>query len=359
MKVFITEPTYKHAMAIARYLKAYDPTIEITALSNFKPKFPKLFARHFDKFLVGDLKNIAKSEPHDLLIPVGNSSVEAASKLGIKTALLPPPESIQIALNKSLTLNLAEKLGIPTPQTFSIKSIEEVDNLPLSFPCVVKGIMEAGKNVVSYPNTLCETKNAILRILADNSQRGCLPIIQEYIPGTGLGFFGLYQAGTLKRFYMHQRLREFPVSGGASTAAKTIYHPQAFAYGKKLLDHLQWHGPAMVEFKYDPRKEQLALMEINPKFWGSTELGLAAGVNFGELLARMAKGEQLAADHSPDSYKKMTFYWPFEGDLAALWQTRNWRGLQSYWTETYATNVKANGFWLNFYRLYELARRIF
>ena len=156
---------------------------------------------------------------------------------------------------------------------------------------------------------------------------------------------------------MHQRIREFPVSGGASTAAKTIYHAQAFEYGKKLLDHLKWHGPAMVEFKYDPHTEKLALMEINPKFWGSTELGLAAGVNFGELLVRARRGESIAPDYSADSYQRLSFYWPFEGDLAALWQTKDWQGLKQYWEEPYYTNAKANGFLLNCFRLLELLKR--
>ena len=357
MRVLITEPAYKHSMALSRYLKAFDPGIETIALSSYAPRFPKLIAAHYDRMIIGELENIIDHEPHELLIPVGNTSVAIASAINAKTAVLPSAASIHVGMNKSLTLSLAKELGVPIPETHVLKSLDELNLLSLPFPCVVKGTMEAGKNIVSYPTSIEEMKRDVSLALNDPTQRGQFPIIQEYVSGVGLGFFGFYQNGVLKRFYMHQRIREYPISGGASTAAKTIYHQQAFEYSKKLLDHLKWNGPAMVEFKYNPETGKLALMEINPKFWGSTELGLAAGVNFGELLVRVKRGEELKADYSPESYRRTTFCWPFEGDLAALAQSRNWRGFKEYWQKEYKTNVKANGFWLNCFRLIEFFRR--
>lgn len=357
MRVLITEPTYKHAIALSRYLKAYDPSLEIVAISSYAPRYPRLFARHYDSFKVGKLEDLARDIPHDLLIPVGNSSVEIASARKLSTAILPPQESVQIGLDKSSTLRIAEQLGIPVPKTHRISSLQEIDSLDLAFPCVVKGAMEAGKNVVSYPSTLNELRRDAANMHGDPSQQGRYPVIQEYIPGIGLGFFGFYQRGVLKRFYMHQRVREFPISGGASTAAKTIYHQKAFDYGKRLLDHLKWHGSAMVEFKYDPATDKLALMEINPKFWGSTELGLAAGVNFGELHVRAARGEEIPIDHSPDSYKKILFCWPFEGDLASLIQSMRWLDIKDYWKKECLTNTRTNGFLLNSFRLADFLRK--
>lgn len=357
MKILITEPTYKHAIALARYLKAYDSSIELIGVSSYRPKFPSLFARYYDEFLVGALEDIVAKEQYDLLIPVGNASVAKASALQLRKVVLPSQGSINVGLNKALTLDVARRLGIPVPRTHILRSVEDIDTLDVPFPCVVKGLMEAGKNVVSYPSSREELKEAFDAIHGDPTQEGHLPAIQEYIPGVGLGFFGFYQHGQLKRFYMHQRIREYPLSGGASTAAKTIFHPEAFEYGKKLLDHLQWHGPAMVEFKYDPLTGKLALMEINPKFWGSTELGLAAGVNFGELLVRTMKDENIPAMLSPDAYKRVSFYWPFEGDLAALAQLGQWSELaRCYWRKGSHTNVRTNGFLLNCFRVADFMR---
>ena len=51
----------------------------------------------------------------------------------------------------------------------------------------------------------------------------------------------------------------------------------------------------MVEFKRDSRNGRYVLMEINPKFWGSLDLAIAAGVDFPWLAAQMALG-RLDAD---------------------------------------------------------------
>jgi predicted ATP-grasp superfamily ATP-dependent carboligase len=63
--------------------------------------------------------------------------------------------------------------------------------------------------------------------------------------------------------------------------------------GLQLLKALDWFGVAMVEFKLDPRDGIPKLMEINPRFWGSLALAIAAGVNFPLLLLRMSRGEDV------------------------------------------------------------------
>jgi predicted ATP-grasp superfamily ATP-dependent carboligase len=52
---------------------------------------------------------------------------------------------------------------------------------------------------------------------------------------------------------MHRRVREWPPTGGASAAAESVPHAPALEHaGTRLLDALEWHGVAMVEFKGDP-----------------------------------------------------------------------------------------------------------
>ena len=47
-----------------------------------------------------------------------------------------------------------------------------------------------------------------------------------------------------------------------------------------LLSSLNWHGLAMVEFKYNPTTKQAWFIEINPRLWGSVHLAISAGVEF-------------------------------------------------------------------------------
>jgi predicted ATP-grasp superfamily ATP-dependent carboligase len=95
----------------------------------------------------------------------------------------------------------------------------------------------------------------------------------------------------------HRRIREKPPSGGVSVLRESVpVSPLARAFTGKLLDHLKWHGVAMVEFKVDDRDGVPKLMEINGRFWGSLQLAIDAGVDFPEILLRMAIGETVEPD---------------------------------------------------------------
>jgi len=58
-------------------------------------------------------------------------------------------------------------------------------------------------------------------------------------------------------------------------------------YASRLLEALNWHGIAEVEFRLDPRDGIPKLMEINGRFWGSLEVAIASGVDFPYLLYRL------------------------------------------------------------------------
>jgi predicted ATP-grasp superfamily ATP-dependent carboligase len=67
--------------------------------------------------------------------------------------------------------------------------------------------------------------------------------------------------------------------------------PSLVIAGTRLLEALDWQGVAMVECKYDPRSDRYYVMEINPRFWGSLQLAIDAGVDFPALLVACALGD--------------------------------------------------------------------
>lgn len=350
MRVAITDATYKHALALAVYLKRFDSKIEITGINPIEPKFSQLYKKHYSHLLYGSLKELLEQKPFDLVIPVGNSSVETLSLMEYPNAVLPKKASLKVALSKLETVRFAEKIGLAVPKTLAPLCESDLDEITLPYPLVVKGSQEAGKNVVFYANNHNELKTAFRKALLDPSQNGNPPIVQEYVKGTGLGFFAFYQKGELKRFYMHRRLREYPLSGGSATAAETYFHKEAFLQGKKLLDALQWNGPCMVEYKFDQETGRFTLMEINPKFWGSLELGLKAGINFGEYLINTIKNESLSYCWQP-AYPHVQFFWPFDGDLIGIAEKKDFKSLMCYLKGGYSTNRKTLGSLLGLLRL--------
>jgi predicted ATP-grasp superfamily ATP-dependent carboligase len=213
----------------------------------------------------------------DVVLPIGDVSCRILSKHRAEVeALAAIPiadwDVMRIASDKQASVSLAQRLGVPVPRTYDDKCAVE------RYPVVVKSRLGAGG--VSYVNSPDE----LAAINAEGS------ILQEYVGGEGYGFFALFEDGRERAIFMHRRIREYPVTGGASTAAESIYDEELLDLGLTVLKGLRWHGVAMVEFKRDARDGGYKLMEVNPKFWGSLDLSIAAGVDFPRLAVQMALG---------------------------------------------------------------------
>lgn len=85
---------------------------------------------------------------------------------------------------------------------------------------------------------------------------------------------------------------------------------------RTILDHVAWHGVAMVEFKVTPNGTPY-LMEINGRFWGSLQLAIDAGVDFPWLLYQMATSQPV---DPVDGYNIGVRSRWLLGDLAALYK---------------------------------------
>jgi predicted ATP-grasp superfamily ATP-dependent carboligase len=150
--------------------------------------------------------------------------------------------------------------------------------------------MSSGAVGISYPKNPGDLMEQYLSI----HRRFPYPLIQELIPREGPGYgasFLLDEKGEVRASFVHKRLREYPVTGGASTLRESVRSDDIRDMARALLNALDWFGVAMVEFKVDPRDGTPKLMEINPRFWGSLSLAVEAGVNFPYLLYRMSRGE--------------------------------------------------------------------
>jgi hypothetical protein len=207
----------------------------------------------------------------------------------------------------------AQRVGLDVPRTFARPA--DVDR----FPVVVK--RSSGSGGVRYVNDSTELRTV------DPSD----VVIQEWIPGPGHGFFALFEHGGERATFMHRRIREFPITGGASTAAESFYDADLEEFGLRLLRALEWHGVAMVEVKRDARDGRFKLMEINPKFWGSLDLSIAAGVDFPWATVQMALG---GLDGPAPPYDgNMRFQWVFDDLMRAVAEPRSlgafWRDLRN------------------------------
>lgn len=264
---------------------------------------------------ISRLIEILARESYDAFIPVGyeatlccaqhQASLERLTKLGIADG-----ESVRRAAEKRTAYEEAAVAGVPVPRTAYPATLAEATVFAQDFryPIVIKPSRETNGHSVCYARSLSDF-SSVYKAFCERSgfSAGALPMLQEFIPGHGCGFFALYQHGVCKRIFMHRRIREYPPSGGVSSCAESFFDPRLKEYGMRLLDRLRWHGLAMVEFRRDTRDSEFKLLEINPRFWGSLDLAVAAGVNFPYDLCQIIAGREL--EYS-DTYKRhLRFQW--------------------------------------------------
>lgn len=126
-------------------------------------------------------------------------------------------------------------------------------------------------------------------------EMGHVPIVQEYVPTTDeYGFFALYDHGEPVATFQHRQRRGWKYAGGASAYRESIAIEELESAGTSLLDELDWHGVAMVEFLRDPETGEFKLMELNPRFWSSLPFTVQAGVDFPYLYWLQAAGRTIS-----------------------------------------------------------------
>jgi len=268
------------------------------SINYFTYPSPRLYPEHFIEIL-----NKKVIELHvDILLPMTELSTMLLlmHKASFPHVVIPFPELhvVDSLSDKCLLMKSAQSLDIPIPKTWYA---DDPNNLPcdlsdLPYPIVLK----PGKSwlhyegqwrraAVRYANNPVDAK----RILNSDWALKSHPfMIQECVDGYGAGVFAIYNNGNFLCLFAHRRLREKPPSGGVSVLSESItVEPELGSHARALLENVNWHGIAMVEFKVSSDGTP-HLMEINTRFWGSLQLAIDAGVNFPYMLYRMSCGKQ-------------------------------------------------------------------
>jgi len=319
MKVFVTDGQFKHTLGAVRALSSEGVEVHAGATNRHALSFySRYIAKAFvypdpttDAFLK-EMERIDELEDYDAILPVGDetwySFVTGASEVLREKSPLPPTDAYLTACNKTKSLAFARNVGISTPRTIFPDEPDEA-LARISYPAFVKpSFGSRNTRIVRNSAEAAACRNA-------SSASGNPAVVQEQVRGEGCGFFALYNRGSLRTFFMHRRIREVPPIGGPSSAAQSFYSQRLLDLGSRLLGELSWHGVAMVETRRDRRTGEFTLLEINPKFWGSLALAIAAGINFPFLAAQIVA---FGDCKPPRGYVQMRYCWPIPDDFRHL-----------------------------------------
>lgn len=107
------------------------------------------------------------------------------------------------------------------------------------------------------------------------------PIVQEFVEKEGEYMFAaLYDHGEPVTTYHHRQIRGDSYTGGGGVYRESIFDENLEAVGRRLLDELDWHGLACVEYIKDARTGEFKPVEHNPRMWQSLPSTVRAGADF-------------------------------------------------------------------------------
>jgi predicted ATP-grasp superfamily ATP-dependent carboligase len=215
----------------------------------------------------------------------------------VYTVTTPPWDVLHWAHDKRLTHQLAADAGVPFPRTWE-PGPDGVEELDCSFPAILK---PAVKNVASQladdkawrvddrASLVTRYREALEQMPAEHL------LVQELIRGDGhhqFSFAALALEGRPIASLVARRTRQYPMDfGRASTFVETIDAPEVAALGTIVIEAMGYTGLVEVEFKLDSDRDELKLLDINPRVWGWHTIGRRAGIDFSLLLWQLVHGD--------------------------------------------------------------------
>lgn len=292
----ITDVRYRMSLALIRDLAQSGVRVvavefdgKTSPLGFYSKYVERTFFADEDKYLE-QLYDVCRSEMNDsgqkpALIPVGTATMNKLAVPEVRSRFaevagmaLPSINQLELLNDKERLHVLAGKLGIPVPQEYS------APYEGMLFPCVVKplfgekfGLKAAQRYKIA--ENMIQLKSAVAfyeKICGPNSV-----VVQQYLTGAGFGCSVFAENGKVKASITHQRIREYPISGGPSTCCRVVHIGELQDYTEALVKELSFTGVAMFEFKQDD-KGNYYLLESNPRVWGSYPLTRCAKCNISQ-----------------------------------------------------------------------------
>ena len=243
-------------------------------------------------------------------------------QLGDCRVLSPNAAALARVLDKAQTLAAAAELGLAVPLAWQPVLGEDhaARAAQIAYPVAIKwadpnavqvALAEAGIELVKVE--YAADAEQLATVLARYDQLQCWPLVQQYCPGYGLGQMLHMMGGAATLRFQHRRLREFPPSGGVSSFCASVplsEHAAQMARSEALLAALGWHGPAMVEYRFDPVSGTYWLMEINGRFWGSIPLAWHCGAHFAWESYRCGVLGELGPGRAPTRQRRARYVIP-------------------------------------------------
>lgn len=235
------------------------------------------------------------------------------------------PEMRRELLNKFITYERAQEVGIPTVGYSLVRTRDQLDRAlsTLRFPMIMKPLYSPDRLLLKFKAALITDQKELNRLFAVAATTGVSVVLMEYIPGGDdklCSYYTYLDEHGQPLVHLTKRVkRRYPLESGDGTYHVTDWIPEAAEFGLRFFRHLGFRGLGNIEFKLDARDGVLKVIEVNARFTASDCLISRSGVN----LALITYNRITGRPQPPvlDYEKSLSLCRPIEDALAA-WELR-------------------------------------
>lgn len=196
----------------------------------------------------------------------------------------------RVVRDKILLVDELAARGIPTLRQHrvdleSARSIERAAR-DLHYPLVMKGATGVGGERVRIVDSRGELDLAVQRA----RELGGAWCFQEWASGPTYLVGGVFDEGRALRLYAGEKLEQFPPRVGPAIRLRSTLDARVREVGTAAMQELWWTGFASADV-IRRADGTVALLEINPRPWGSIGCAASAGVDLMTPFAAMLRGE--------------------------------------------------------------------
>ena len=228
----------------------------------------------------------------DAVIAAGTTITNSLSK--VKPVIMHETNAIPLVENYDKLIKVADKwecyqicsqLNIPAPKTVLLENSRHglAALNSLQFPVIVKPRDSYAAIGVARINSIKEFKLYLNTITSEANPATGGILVQEAIDGELHDVTSCAKNGEPISMLSQQRLMTLYDFGGGGIINKTTKNSVLLDYAEKIIRHMKWNG--ILEFDFIKTSTgSFYLLECNPKFWGTTQLTVSAGLNMPQQL---------------------------------------------------------------------------
>ena len=241
--------------------------------------------------------------------------------------LLPDHETVRMLMEKGHFTKFAREKDLAIPETIFIRSEDELRRAKeqIPFPFIVKPYL---MHAVKIDNRM-QLDKLIDRLDSTHYQSA---IVQRYIPGEDDNLFFVFlvfdELGNLIHRMIARKLRQWPISYGTTSLAKTVENGKLWRETEKFIEAVDMVGYCSIEYKYDQRGDRFYIMEPTiGRFNQQIALSERSGMNIPLAMIKIIGGESI-----PARAQENDVYWIFESNdlLSFLKSKTNYGYLKNF-----------------------------